>query len=48
MLRQHGGWSTRTMAEDMDLTWTFYQAGHGVRFVPEAVCYPIEPHDYPS
>jgi biofilm PGA synthesis N-glycosyltransferase PgaC len=46
VLRQHGGWSTRTMAEDMDLTWTLYQAGHGVRFVPEAVCYPIEPHDY--
>jgi biofilm PGA synthesis N-glycosyltransferase PgaC len=44
-LRAHGGWSTRTMAEDMDLTWTFHQAGLGVRFVPEAVCYPIEPHD---
>jgi cellulose synthase/poly-beta-1,6-N-acetylglucosamine synthase-like glycosyltransferase len=44
-LRTHGGWSTRTMAEDMDLTWTFHQAGLGVRFVPDAVCYPIEPHD---
>jgi biofilm PGA synthesis N-glycosyltransferase PgaC len=29
----------------MDLTWTFYQNGRGVRFVPEAVCYPVEPHD---
>lgn len=46
VLRQHGGWSQRTMAEDMDLTWTLYAAGQGVRFVPEAVCYPIEPHDY--
>jgi cellulose synthase/poly-beta-1,6-N-acetylglucosamine synthase-like glycosyltransferase len=46
ILRASGGWSTRTLAEDMDLTWTFYQAGHGVRFVPEAVCYPIEPHEY--
>jgi biofilm PGA synthesis N-glycosyltransferase PgaC len=46
ILRQYGGWSTRTMAEDMDLTWTLYRAGHAVRFVPEAVCYPIEPHDY--
>lgn len=46
VLRQHGGWSQRTMAEDMDLTWTLYAAGEGVRFVPEAVCYPIEPHDY--
>jgi poly-beta-1,6-N-acetyl-D-glucosamine synthase len=46
VLRAAGGWSTRTLAEDMDLTWTFYQTGHGVRFVPEAVCYPIEPHHY--
>jgi len=45
-LREAGGWSERTRAEDMDLTWTFYQAGQGVRFVPEALCYPIEPHDF--
>jgi cellulose synthase/poly-beta-1,6-N-acetylglucosamine synthase-like glycosyltransferase len=44
-VRAAGGWSTRTMAEDMDLTWTMYQAGHKVRFMPDAVCYPIEPHD---
>src|SRR3954452_21900890 len=29
----------------MDLTWSLYSAGHAVRFVPEAVCYPIEPHN---
>lgn len=46
MLKKMGGWSTRTMAEDMDLTWSFYTAGHGVRFVPEAVCYPIEPRTF--
>jgi biofilm PGA synthesis N-glycosyltransferase PgaC len=45
-LRAQGGWSTRTVAEDMDLTWSFYQAGRQVRFVPEAVGYPIEPHNY--
>jgi biofilm PGA synthesis N-glycosyltransferase PgaC len=45
-LRAAGGWSTRTMAEDMDLTWTLYQADHSVRFVPEAVSYPIEPHNF--
>ena len=45
-LRAAGGWSTRTMAEDMDLTWTFYQEGHGVRFIPDAVCYPIEPRTF--
>lgn len=44
ILRSVGGWSNRTMAEDMDLTWTFYQKGGQVRFVPEALCYPIEPN----
>jgi biofilm PGA synthesis N-glycosyltransferase PgaC len=44
-LREAGGWSERTRAEDMDLTWSFYQAGQSVRFVPDALCYPIEPHD---
>ena len=46
LLRVHGGWSNRTMAEDMDLTWSLYQGGNEVRFVPEAVCYPIEPRTY--
>jgi biofilm PGA synthesis N-glycosyltransferase PgaC len=46
ILKANGGWSTRTMAEDMDLTWSFYQDGHAVRFIPEAVCYPIEPHTF--
>ena len=45
-LREAGGWSERTRAEDMDLTWSFYQAGQAVRFVPGALCYPIEPHDF--
>jgi GT2 family glycosyltransferase len=44
-VREAGGWSNRTMAEDMDLTWSLYRAGHKVRFVSDAVCYPIEPHD---
>ncbi|MFH0964916.1 MAG: glycosyltransferase [Planctomycetota bacterium] len=46
ILKRNGGWQTRTMAEDMDLTWSFYEQGHGVRFIPSAVCYPIEPHDF--
>ncbi len=45
-LMAHGGWQTRTLAEDMDLTWSMYQAGRKVRFVAEAACYPIEPHDF--
>lgn len=46
LLKEHGGWNTRTLAEDMDLTWSYYIKGYGVRFVPEAVCYPIEPHNF--
>ena len=46
ILQNMGGWNTRTMAEDMDLTWSFYNKGYGVEFVPEAVSYPIEPHDF--
>ncbi len=46
LLRSFGGWSDRTLAEDMDLTWSLYQAGHDVRFMPEAVCYPIEPRTF--
>jgi cellulose synthase/poly-beta-1,6-N-acetylglucosamine synthase-like glycosyltransferase len=46
VLRRLGGWSTRTLAEDMDLTWGIYRAGLAVRFVPQAVCYPLEPHNF--
>src|SRR2546425_6472400 len=30
ILRTQGGWSNRTLAEDMDLTWSLYQAGYEV------------------
>lgn len=46
VLKKHQGWQTRTLAEDMDLTWTYYIEGYKVRFIPEAVCYPIEPHNF--
>jgi len=45
-LQQVNGWSLRTMAEDMDLTWTAYQRGKKVRFIQDAICYPIEPHNF--
>jgi len=45
-LRGAGGWSSRTLAEDMDLTWTFLEGGRKVRFLPAAFCYPLEPRDY--
>lgn len=46
VLREVGGWAQRTMAEDMDLTWTLYEAGWKVGFLPEAVSYPIEPNTF--
>jgi biofilm PGA synthesis N-glycosyltransferase PgaC len=46
LLSEQGGWSSRTLAEDMDLTWTLHRLGHGVRFIPEAMSYPIEPHNF--
>jgi cellulose synthase/poly-beta-1,6-N-acetylglucosamine synthase-like glycosyltransferase len=45
-LRDVGGWPVRSLAEDMDLTWTFYERGRGVRFLPDAYCYPLEPRDF--
>ena len=45
-LKAFGGWPIRTLAEDMDLTWTYYSKGERVTFTKEAYCYPIEPHDY--
>ncbi len=46
VLQKMGGWPSRTLAEDMDLTWSFYESGMGVRFIPEAVSYPLEPHNF--
>lgn len=46
ILRAQQGWSLRTLAEDVDLTWRFYKAGYQVRFIPDAIGYPIEPHNF--
>jgi biofilm PGA synthesis N-glycosyltransferase PgaC len=45
-LKRVGGWSDRTMAEDMDLTWTFYENGKSVRYNHLVNCYPIEPESF--
>lgn len=45
ILLELGGFQQRTMAEDMDFTWSAYQRGYKVRFIPEAVCYPVEPYN---
>lgn len=46
VLRDLNGWSMRTVGEDMDLTWSIYGLGYGVRFCLDAVCYPVEPHNF--
>ena len=42
-LRELGGFKTRTITEDLDLTWEAIEAGYDVVFAPNAVCYPVEP-----
>ena len=46
ILHELKGWPERTMTEDLDLTWSMYIARKKVRYIPSAVCYPIEPHNY--
>ncbi len=42
-LERYGGFKPRTMAEDMDLTWELHIHGEKVVYVPEAMCYPLDP-----
>lgn len=44
-LKSQGGWSSRTMAEDMDLTWSLYENGKIVRYNHEVYCFPFEPNN---
>lgn len=44
-LKAFGGWPTRTIAEDMDLTWSYYSRGEDIMFTSKAFCYPLEPHN---
>jgi cellulose synthase/poly-beta-1,6-N-acetylglucosamine synthase-like glycosyltransferase len=46
ILKEMNGWQTRTLAEDMDLTWSLYTKNLKVKFNGKALCYPIEPHDF--
>jgi biofilm PGA synthesis N-glycosyltransferase PgaC len=46
VIREAGPWTNATLAEDVDLTWRLYSEGQGVRFVAEAVGYPIEPQTF--
>lgn len=44
-LKTFGGWPTRTLAEDMDLTWSFYANDKTITYTDKALCYPLEPHN---
>lgn len=44
-LRAHP-FDTRTMAEDMDLTWTAVEEGFNVAYVPSARCWVDDPYDW--
>jgi biofilm PGA synthesis N-glycosyltransferase PgaC len=39
VLQAHGGWPPRTLAEDIDLTWSLYQIGYKVCFI--SLCDPV-------
>jgi biofilm PGA synthesis N-glycosyltransferase PgaC len=46
LLREVGGFPTRTMGEDMDLTWEFLLRGKRVVFAENALCYTLDPPTY--
>ena len=43
---QEYGFKDRTMVEDMDLTWQFLTEKKKVRFLPDVVCFPKDPHNW--
>lgn len=44
LLRSFGGYKERSIAEDMDLTWEFIEAGYTVKFATKAICRVIDPY----
>jgi cellulose synthase/poly-beta-1,6-N-acetylglucosamine synthase-like glycosyltransferase len=45
-LKQLGGWPTRTVTEDLDLTWTLYEHGKKVGYCKEAEVFISEPGNF--
>jgi biofilm PGA synthesis N-glycosyltransferase PgaC len=43
VVRELGGFRSRSMAEDMDLTWEMHFNSYRVYFAPDAYCYPLDP-----
>jgi cellulose synthase/poly-beta-1,6-N-acetylglucosamine synthase-like glycosyltransferase len=45
-LKKIGGWNTRTLTEDTDLTYRLFIAGFRVEYVVDATCYEESPEDW--
>ena len=45
-LKSVGGWPTRTLAEDMELTWLLHENGKQVRYSAETICFAAEPETF--
>ena len=43
LVKKVGGFSERTITEDLDLTWTIYEEGYQTVFEQHAQCYSLEP-----
>ncbi len=43
IVKELGGFQSRTMAEDMDLTWEMHFKSYKIYCEPDALCYPIDP-----
>jgi cellulose synthase/poly-beta-1,6-N-acetylglucosamine synthase-like glycosyltransferase len=45
-LRAVGGWNTKVLTEDTDLTYRLFIAGYRVEYILEATCYEESPEDW--
>jgi cellulose synthase/poly-beta-1,6-N-acetylglucosamine synthase-like glycosyltransferase len=45
-LREAGGWTAETLAEDTDLTYRLFALGYLVEYVDDALCYEESPADW--
>ena len=43
IVKELGGFRSRTMAEDMDLTWEMHFKSYKIYCTPDAYCYPLDP-----
>ncbi len=48
LFRKAGKFPEDCIAEDMALTWKAHLMGYSIRYVPEAISYPMEPSNWPQ